>query len=981
MVLDELTFDPTSLEGSSSFSVVQGVFVFVSGEIAANNPDDMVVRTPVATLGIRGTKVAGRAAAEGELNTVTMMPEGPGQEVTGTITVSTQTTSVTLNTAYQTTAVSSVFDSPTQPITLSAAQAGGLYGAVSNLLPATASDNAAGPAGTDDAGGGGGGTDDGGGAAGDGQGADAGADGEDGDEGGDGGTESDVAGDGEGAEGEGEELDAAAGDLEGGPDDLGPDGGLADGPAPGQDGFESADGGPTEEEIAAAGFAAANDAFAALEAAIESGESLEDAFDIAAQAGFDALDQYNDAIQEGVFNTLLEGGLDGEFGDPEFFDGGPQEGFDDNPDQFSDEFAGFEGDVEGFEGDFGPQDGEIDPEGFAEDFEGDFGDIAELSPEEAAQLAADFAGEFGDFGGGAFGDPAFGFGGDYLEFGGGLDDFIDDIGGVAAGEGVDEGPTLDEFLDAIENGTINELLGGVFDADLIDELLFGEFDEFGNELFFDDQFFEDDFFEDDFVFFGDEEFFGTQGVSDLSESADPDVLANGLIDSLSGLTITAAAGPGPFVTSASFVGNSTAGAASAGFFESLNFGTADGVSFSLGKGILLTSGDGTPNNANTAIGFTGDASFLSDSDLDTVLSNTGHAQTTTDTTSLEFDFTVTGNVNAIIFDFMFGTDEFNEQAVNDIAAVFVDGTNFALFPDDSILHFDIGSNEFNFFDNTGGALGIEYDGISEPDVIVGLLNTGLSTHTIKIAVSDTQDTSVDTGLFLSAFGLGETFASASAGNDILAGTTGNDSVDAGTGNDSVFGAAGLDTLNGDGGEDKLHGGAGNDILNGGADNDILDGASGNDTLQGGSGNDTLNGGTGDDEITGGTGNDIMSGGTGIDNFTFASTSDGENNAADAVDIIGGGFHNIISDFASGTDKISLTDSNFNLSSLSAGSNFFTIAVQFDGTNTAASGTTPYLVVDSTKTLYFDGNGADGTGYTVMTENTGDAPAITDILLV
>ena len=42
MVLDELIFDPTSLEGSSSFSVVQGVFVFVSGEIAANNPDEMM---------------------------------------------------------------------------------------------------------------------------------------------------------------------------------------------------------------------------------------------------------------------------------------------------------------------------------------------------------------------------------------------------------------------------------------------------------------------------------------------------------------------------------------------------------------------------------------------------------------------------------------------------------------------------------------------------------------------------------------------------------------------------------------------------------------------------------------------------------------------------------------------------------------------------------------------------------------------------
>ena len=133
MVLDELIFDPISLEGSSTFSVIQGVFVFVSGEVAANNPDEMIVRTPVATLGIRGTKVAGKAAAEGALNTVTMMPESDGV-VTGSITVSTQTSSITLNTAWQTTAVSSVFEAPAAAITLTSAQASTLYGAVNSLL-------------------------------------------------------------------------------------------------------------------------------------------------------------------------------------------------------------------------------------------------------------------------------------------------------------------------------------------------------------------------------------------------------------------------------------------------------------------------------------------------------------------------------------------------------------------------------------------------------------------------------------------------------------------------------------------------------------------------------------------------------------------------------------------------------------------------------------------------------------------------------
>ena len=69
MVLDELIFDPATGDGSSAFSVVQGVFSFVSGEIAKSGPDAMLVDTPVATIGIRGTQVAIKVGAQGE-NTV-----------------------------------------------------------------------------------------------------------------------------------------------------------------------------------------------------------------------------------------------------------------------------------------------------------------------------------------------------------------------------------------------------------------------------------------------------------------------------------------------------------------------------------------------------------------------------------------------------------------------------------------------------------------------------------------------------------------------------------------------------------------------------------------------------------------------------------------------------------------------------------------------------------------------------------------------
>ena len=78
MVLDSLVYDPQSHTGHSSMSVVQGAFTFVSGRIAKTGPDAMTVHTPVMTIGIRGTTVAGMAAAEGSQNTVVLLPDADG---------------------------------------------------------------------------------------------------------------------------------------------------------------------------------------------------------------------------------------------------------------------------------------------------------------------------------------------------------------------------------------------------------------------------------------------------------------------------------------------------------------------------------------------------------------------------------------------------------------------------------------------------------------------------------------------------------------------------------------------------------------------------------------------------------------------------------------------------------------------------------------------------------------------------------------
>ncbi len=59
LTIDEYVFDPSTNEGSQNFSVLKGVFVFTSGLIGREDPDDVEIDTPIGSIGIRGTKIAG----------------------------------------------------------------------------------------------------------------------------------------------------------------------------------------------------------------------------------------------------------------------------------------------------------------------------------------------------------------------------------------------------------------------------------------------------------------------------------------------------------------------------------------------------------------------------------------------------------------------------------------------------------------------------------------------------------------------------------------------------------------------------------------------------------------------------------------------------------------------------------------------------------------------------------------------------------
>lgn len=127
----------------------------------------------------------------------------------------------------------------------------------------------------------------------------------------------------------------------------------------------------------------------------------------------------------------------------------------------------------------------------------------------------------------------------------------------------------------------------------------------------------------------------------------------------------------------------------------------------------------------------------------------------------------------------------------------------------------------------------------------------------------------------------------SEGGDRLATLSGDDFVRARDGDDSVRAGSGNDTVLAGAGDDRVRLGAGDDRLSAGAGDDIARGGKGNDRIAGGGDNDLLIGGAGRDKLIGGGGQDTLEGGLGADTFILKHGGD------------------IVQDFTTGDDLISL----------------------------------------------------------------------------
>ncbi len=175
-------------------------------------------------------------------------------------------------------------------------------------------------------------------------------------------------------------------------------------------------------------------------------------------------------------------------------------------------------------------------------------------------------------------------------------------------------------------------------------------------------------------------------------------------------------------------------------------------------GIILSSGSVSavagPNQDDETSGVNGTAG---DGDLD-VLSGYG----TMDAAVLEFDFVP--DADMVSFNYVFGSDEYNEfvhSEFNDVFGFYVNGVNCAMVngsavsintinngnPFDTNPRENAGLYRNNDLDDGGGSINTGMDGLTVVLTCQAPVNPGVSNH-IKLAVGDSSDAYFDTNVLL-----------------------------------------------------------------------------------------------------------------------------------------------------------------------------------------------------------------------------------------
>jgi hypothetical protein len=119
LIIDDFVYDPSTGKGSLGLKASLGTIRYASGQIAKNSRQRVRIRTPSATIGVRGTDFI-MVVDETGGSMVTLLPscDTAGMCYTGEITVETDAGFVVLNKAFQVTVASTSNNKPTPPLLL-----------------------------------------------------------------------------------------------------------------------------------------------------------------------------------------------------------------------------------------------------------------------------------------------------------------------------------------------------------------------------------------------------------------------------------------------------------------------------------------------------------------------------------------------------------------------------------------------------------------------------------------------------------------------------------------------------------------------------------------------------------------------------------------------------------------------------------------------------------------------------------------------
>ncbi len=119
LIIDEFVYDPNSKTGKLSLKATLGTVRYASGQIAKNSAQNISIKTPTATVAVRGTDFAMTIDEIGS-STIILLPScnGDGNCFVGEISVESDAGQVILNQAFQATQVDTPESTPLKPVLL-----------------------------------------------------------------------------------------------------------------------------------------------------------------------------------------------------------------------------------------------------------------------------------------------------------------------------------------------------------------------------------------------------------------------------------------------------------------------------------------------------------------------------------------------------------------------------------------------------------------------------------------------------------------------------------------------------------------------------------------------------------------------------------------------------------------------------------------------------------------------------------------------